>query len=180
MPHPVHGLTQRDGTSCGAAVAVVAGALLDPGHVGALTGPAGRVRFDAEQARVHASVNRVWPRALGMTPAGLARAISAHSAARGRRYRYRFRWGPGYRAGGVVAEAVAGAAAGWPVAMLVGRVLPRHWVLIIGVNGAALTCYEPSSGAVREVTVEEVCKAQIPGLGYPRPFAFVLPGPAVS
>ena len=173
MTNPVHALTQRDGTSCGAAVAVVAGALLDAGHIGALTGPAGRARFDAEQARVHASANRVWPRALGMTPAGLARAISTHVTARGRRYRYRTPWGWGDRVG----EAMAQAAAGWPVAMLVGRVLPRHWVLIVGVDEGVLTCYEPSSGAVREVSEDAVRRARISGLGYPRPFAFVLPGP---
>ena len=25
--------------------------------------------------------------------------------------------------------------AGWPVAMLVGRFIPRHWVLIVGAKG---------------------------------------------
>ena len=37
--------------------------------------------FDAEQGRVHRAVNVVWPRALGTTPAGMARALS--SAQRG-------------------------------------------------------------------------------------------------
>jgi hypothetical protein len=173
MPIPAHALTQRDGTSCGAAVAVVAGALVDTGDVHELTGPTGRAKFDREQARVHASVNRLWPRALGMTPAGLARAISAHSVSKGRRYRFRARWGPGDR----IAEAVAEVTAGWPVAMLVGNVIPRHWVLIVACSGDTLTCYEPSAGAIREVSVDAVRRARIRGLGFARPFAFVLPEP---
>ena len=60
-------LRQRDGVTCGPTVAVVAGALLDPGHGADLSDPAW---FAGEQARVHAEVNRVWPRRLGTTPIG--------------------------------------------------------------------------------------------------------------
>ena len=78
-------LRQRDGVTCGPTVAVVAGALLDPGR-GDLSDPAW---FAREQGRVHAEVNRVWPRRLGTTPPGMARALSAHSSAAGVRYRWR-------------------------------------------------------------------------------------------
>ena len=67
------------------------------------------------------------------------------------------------------------AQAGWPVAMLVGRFIPRHWVLIVGAIGTTLQCYEPSSGEVRQVGVDAVQRSRLTGLGYPRPFAFVLP-----
>src|SRR5688572_22931680 len=50
-------LRQRDGVSCGPAVAVVAGALLDPAYRGELVGPRW---FAREQGRVHGRVNRVW------------------------------------------------------------------------------------------------------------------------
>lgn len=59
--------------------------------------------------------------------------------------------------------------------MLIGRVIPRHWVLIGGAADAVLECYEPSSGEVRSVALDSVRRARLGGLGYPRTFAFVLP-----
>ncbi|KRE27030.1 hypothetical protein ASG82_11140 [Mycobacterium sp. Soil538] len=171
-------LTQRDGTTCGPSVAVMAGALLDPVYGASLARPQGRAWFAAEQARVHDVTNRIWPRALGTTPAGMAAAISVHSAPRGRRYR----WRPWRGRRDRLADVLAAVPAGWPVAMLVGGVIPRHWVLIVEATGDAsvfdsLACYEPSSGEVRTVGVDAVRRARLTGLGYPRPFAFVVPGP---
>ena len=162
-------LRQRDGVTCGPTVAVVAGALLDADYLAAL------LESDThgvdEQARVHAEVNRVWPRRLGMTPRGLVRALNAYSAGKGVRYRWRrFR---GRR--DELSDVMAAVDSRWPVAMLVGRVIPRHWVLIVDADGQELLCYEPSSGEVRTVEVDAVRRARLTGLGYPRPFAFVLP-----
>jgi hypothetical protein len=64
---------------------------------------------------------------------------------------------------------------GLPVAMLIGRFIPRHWVLIVDATGDELQCYEPSSGEVRPVGMDAVRGSRLTGLGYPRPFAFVLP-----
>jgi hypothetical protein len=161
-------LRQRDGVTCGPTVAVVAGALLDPSHRAALSD---RAWFDREQARVHAEVNRVWPRRLGATPTGMVRALSAHSVASGVRYRWRlFR---GRRDS--LSDVSRAVEAGLPVAMLIGRCIPRHWVLIVEAAGSRWQCYEPSSGAVCSVEVDAVRRSQLSGLGYPRPFAFVLP-----
>jgi hypothetical protein len=154
-------LRQRDGVTCGPTVVVVAGALLDPGHRAAL---ADRAWFDGEQVRVHAEVNRVWPRRLGTTPAGMARALTARDRwrlFRGRRDR--------------LADVRRAVEAGRPVAMLIGRFIPRHWVLIVEISGTEWQCYEPSSGEVRLVEVAAVRQSRLSGLGYPRPFAFVLP-----
>lgn len=63
----------------------------------------------------------------------------------------------------------------WPVAMLVGNVIPRHWVLIVEVEGEDLRCYEPSSGEVRSVSKGAVRAARLTRLGFGRPFAFVVP-----
>jgi hypothetical protein len=166
-------LRQRDTVTCGPAVAVVAGALLDPAYRDKLTGKAdaGRDWFDGEQGRVHHQVNRVWPRKLGTTPMGVARAMSAHSVGLGVRYRWRLCWGRR----DAMADVLAEVAAQWPVAMLVGRMIPRHWVLIVEVKGDVLRCYEPSSGEVRSVEVAAVRGARLRGLGFPRAFAFVLP-----
>jgi hypothetical protein len=161
-------LRQRDGVTCGPTVAVVARALMDPAQGGGLTDPGW---FADEQARVHAEVNRVWPRRLGTTPSGMARALTRRSALVGIRYRWRAfrgRWD-------TLADVQCAVEAGWPVAMLVGRFIPRHWVLMVEADGPAWQCYEPSSGQVRSVEVAAVRRSRLTGLGYPRPFAFVLP-----
>jgi hypothetical protein len=161
-------LRQRDGVTCGPTVAVVGGALLDPGYLADLSDPAW---FDGEQVRVHAELNRVWPRRLGTTPMGMVRALSAHSSASGVRYRWRL-----FRGRRDKLSDVSGAVkAGRPVAMVIGRFIPRHWVLIVEADGLAWQCFEPSSGEVRSVAVEAVRRSRLSGLGYPRPFAFVLP-----
>jgi hypothetical protein len=161
-------LRQRDGVTCGPTVAVVAGALLDKAREADLSD---RAWFDDEQARVHAEVNRVWPRRLGTTPTGMARALSAHRVVSGVRYRWRLFRGRRDKLTDV-SDAVE---AGRPVAMLIGRFIPRHWVLIVEADGLGWRCYEPSSGEVRSVAVDAVRRSRLSGLGYPRSFAFVLP-----
>lgn len=167
------GLRQRDRVSCGPAVAVLAGALLDPSYASRLTGDdetAGRAWFDAEQGRVHAAANRIWPRALGTTPWGMAATISAHSA----RYGVRYGWRLLHRRD-ALCDVQRAVKVRWPVALLIGKVVPRHWVLIVEVHDETLRCYEPSSGEVRSVSMEAVVAARPTDLGFPRPFALVLP-----
>jgi len=160
-------LRQRDGVTCGPTVAVMAGALLDPGYRAKLADPRWS---DAEQGRVHAAANRIWPRALGTTPWGMAKIVSVHSAAHRVRYGWRLA-----RAGDELADVERAVRARWPVAMLIGNTIPRHWVLLVGCDGAAFDCYEPSSGEVRRVSTAAIPGAQLQVLGFPRPFAFVLP-----
>jgi hypothetical protein len=163
-------LRQRDTTACGPSVAVVAGALVDPTYRSAMTGSSRRW-FDDEQVRIHTEINRVWPRMLGTTPMGIARALTTRGKKRGVRYRWRlFR---GRR--DPLTDVLDDVKAGWPVAMLVGHIIPRHWVLILEVNKETLHCYEPSSGEVRPANVDALRHSRLTGLGYPRPFAFVLP-----
>lgn len=157
-------LRQRDGVSCGPSVAVMAGALIDPGYRARLQDDRDQQWFHAEQDRVHRAVNVVWPRALGTTPAGMARALS--------RYGIRYRWCP---AAGAMGAAVNAVAAGWPVAMLIGSAIPRHWVLLTQTSGTVVRCYEPSSGRLLDVRAEDIGAGRVSSLGFPRPFAFVLP-----
>ena len=77
--------------------------------------------FDDEQLRVHAEVNRVWPRMLGTTPMGIARALTTRSEVRGVRYRWRLFRGRRDR----LTDVLHAVKAGWPVAMLVGRFIPQ-------------------------------------------------------
>jgi hypothetical protein len=159
-------LRQRDGVTCGPSVAVMAGALLDAEYGAPLRADRAQQWFDAEQGRVHRAVNVVWPRALGTTPAGMARALSAH----GRPYR----WRPA-RPHDSLADVSAALSAGGPVAMLIGTAIPRHWVLLTELDGAAARCYEPSSGRLVPVPLEDIRIARLRGLGFARPFAFVVP-----
>ena len=162
-------LTQRDGVTCGPSVAVVASALLNPVSAKGLN----RTWFHDEQGRVHAAVNRVWPRRYGTTPAGVARAITERS---GVAYRWRLWRGRRDR----LSDVLAAVDAGRPVAMLVGRIVPRHWVLIVGRDRMCrpgfVECYEPSSGRVRRVEIEAIRSATLTDVGFPRAYAFVLPG----
>jgi hypothetical protein len=162
-------LRQRDGVTCGPSVAIVGAALLDPGYAAQL-----RIEgwFADEQHRLHRRLNRLWPRALGTTPAATAAALSHHSA---RGYRWRCARGRGDRLTDV-REALL---LGYPVAMLVGGIIPRHWVLLVGFDDDGdFRCYEPSSGAVRRVTVADIRSGRLTAVGFPRPFCFVLPGRA--
>lgn len=164
---------QRDGVTCGPSVAVMAGALIDADYGARLFSgrpDAAQQWFAAEQGRVHRAVNRVWPRALGTTPAGMARAISVRSAVRGARYR----WRP-VRRGDALADVSAALSAGWPVAMLIGAAVPRHWVLLTEITGSVMRCYEPSSGRLHTVETAAIREGRLQALGFPRPFAFVLP-----
>jgi len=144
----------------------MAGALLDPAYATC----ADAVWFGAEQGRVHAAANRTWPRALGTTPWGVASAINAHSARHHVRYGWRL-----VRPRDGLADVTRAARARWPVAMVIGNAIPRHWVLIVGCDGAAYDCYEPSSGAVVTVSRAAVRDGHLSALGFPRALAFVLP-----
>lgn len=63
-------------------------------------------------------------------------ALNRHSGA------VRYRWTSRFDA---VPAAVA---QGWPVPMLLGKVIPRHWVLLIGAEGGRYRIYDPGHGDV--------------------------------
>ncbi|WP_183504901.1 MULTISPECIES: hypothetical protein [unclassified Mycolicibacterium] len=161
---------QRDGVSCGPSVAVMAGALLDPDYGAPLRSGDPQPWFDAEQMRVHRAINVVWPHALGASPAGVARAMTGHSASRGVYYRWRMA-----RCGDRLADVCDAVDAGWPVAMLIGSVIPRHWVLLTALDGAVFRCYEPSSGELLDIAIDDIRHGRLSRLGFPRAFAFVVP-----
>ena len=163
-------LRQRDGVTCGPTVAVVAGVLMDPAYRAPLLGAGGPQWFSDEQRRIHTQINRVWPRRLGTTPAGMAQALTRHSIG------VAYRWRSFRGARDDLTDVLAALETGRPVAMLVGgHGIPRHWVLIVAAADNVLQCYEPSSGTVVPVDVAAVRGACLAGLGFPRPFAFVLP-----
>lgn len=165
---------QTDGFTCGPTSAMIAAALLDPSYASVLdTTPAG---FAREQHRIHRASNTVWPRKLGTTPWGVAAAISGHSRAMGVRYGWRIFKGRRDR----LTDVVAAVDSGWPVALLIGRIIPRHWVLITGRSDpAGFRVYNPASGRVADLSVDEMVRHNL-RLGFPRAFALVLPTKTVS
>jgi hypothetical protein len=162
-------LRQRDGTACGPAVAVVAGSIIDPDYGTELTTGSW---FADEQDRVHTTVNRIWPKFFGTTPAGIARAFSAFAPYRWRLFRGLF----GGRHDDLV-DVIISVGAGLPVGMLIGNFIPRHWVLFVEVIGGEFRSYEPSSGEMRSVSFGSIRRSELDAdvVGFTRPFAFVLP-----
>ncbi len=159
-------LRQRDGVTCGPSVAIIGAALLDPDYASDLTDANW---FADEQGRLHRGLNRLWPRALGTTPWGIRRALSRHSAVP-------YRWRAARLRHDRLLDVREAVLLGYPVAMLVGSWLPRHWVLVIDVAGTSgFRCYEPSSGEIRTVEAADIRAGRLVGVGFPRPWAFVLP-----
>ena len=79
-----------------------------------------------------------------------------------------------------LADVAAAVDSGWPVALLIGNVIPRHWVLFTEHPDVAMFhVYNPASGRIHEVTLEEMRRHDLP-LGFPRPFVLVLPKKVVS
>jgi hypothetical protein len=183
-------LDQVDDTACGSAVLVALSAWADPAEVDRLdpgvggaagAGPDGVAagfgdRYDARQRQVHAQTNRLWPRALGTTPWAMVRWLRRRAPAAGR---YRVRLVDDLSPGDVAAALdVAGAAlaAGRPVPLLVGSIVPRHYVMALAAQDGEWRVYEPSSGAVRALDLDLVrCRRLVPVLGFDRLHAVLLP-----
>jgi hypothetical protein len=200
-------LAQPDQRSCGAAVLVVARALLDPGyaellvsgrHPGtglALPGSlADRFRHEAlaMHARVTGPVDAAgrlqvpWPRALGTPPWAVARQLSATGGAvasgGGGLPRVRHRVVPAWPdRGALLDRIVAATAEGRPVSVYVGnRWAPRHVVLFLGGSagrGDGLRCYDPARGWVVDVDRRAFVRDRL-GLGrWDQPWFAALPEP---
>jgi hypothetical protein len=159
-------LRQRDGVTCGPSAAIVAAAMLDPDYAARLE-QAGW--FQAEQATLHRQLNAVWPRALGTTPFGMVEALNSHRDRSGLRYHWRF---ARFTRLDEIRDAVVRER---PVPMLLGKVIPRHWVLLIGHQSGRFRIYDPGVGDVLLATAAELRG----GLGFPQVFGYVVPEPVV-
>jgi hypothetical protein len=174
-------LDQVDPTTCGSAVLIALAAWADPAELarldGAAAGGAGfGARYDARQKQVHAETNRLWPQALGTTPWAMVRWLHRNVGAAGR---YRVRLVDDVSAADVadvLAAVEAALAAGRPVPLLVGTVVPRHYVLALGRDGDRWRVYEPTSGSVRELDPRLVGTRSLGRvLGFDRLHAALLP-----
>ncbi|TQM38142.1 hypothetical protein [Pseudonocardia cypriaca] len=189
-------LDQVDGTTCGSAVLIALAAWADPAETARLDGdevaaaPDGPgavaragvatgfgARYDARQVEVHRQATRFWPQALGTTPWGMVRWLRRYAPAAGP---YRVRLVDDVSAADVEdALAVTGVAlaAGRPVPLLVGSLVPRHYVLALGVEGdGRWRVYEPTGGQVRVLDLRLVRERRLASvLGFDRLHAVLLP-----
>lgn len=193
-------LDQVDRSACGSAVLVALAAWADPAETlrldaeqtaSAVTGsglPAAAAtragaaagfgsRFDARQKQVHREATRFWPRALGTTPWGMVGWLRRHAPGAGP---YRVRLVDDTSPADLDdALAAAGTALGVerPVPLLVGSVVPRHYVMAVGVlDDGRWRVYEPASAQVRALDPRLVRERRLGRvLGFDRLHALLLP-----
>jgi hypothetical protein len=190
-------LDQVNGTTCGSAVLIALAAWADPaetlsldgeqtatasGSGAAAGGPAGiaigfGARYDARQRQVHRQSTRFWPRALGTTPWGMVGWLRRYVPGAGP---YRVRLVDDRSAADVddaLAQAGTALAAGRPVPLLVGSLVPRHYVLALGLlDDGRWRVYEPTSGHVRALDLRLVRERRLASvLGFDRLHAVLLP-----
>jgi hypothetical protein len=189
-------LDQVDGTTCGSAVLIALAAWADPAETRRLDGePAATAsgaggaagaqagvavgfgaRYDARQRQVHRQSTRFWPQALGTTPWGMVDWLRRYLPGAGP-YRVRLVDDVSADVDDALSQGAAALAAGRPVPLLVGSLVPRHYVLALGVLGdGRWRVYEPTSGQVRALNLKLARERRLaPVLGFDRLHALLLP-----
>lgn len=168
-------LHQPDRRSCGAASLVMARRLVHPRYAG-LVGD--QATFAHEVATLHQRLTSLadtsggcqvpWLRAIGTPPWAAAREL-------------RLLTGVPYavhvvRAGHRTWPHLGGVAPQRPAAVFVGdRFLPRHVVLVTGVEGGHAATYEPASGRTLAVSRERWEQGPLELAGWDRPWLVVSP-----
>ncbi len=178
-------LVQMTGTTCGSSSLLMLAAQRDPylalflatgelvdGHVpgyledvpmidlvpGAGLTTTERITYVQEQVRIQTNKFTLWPGTwLGSAPWGYGDEVSRILGGQSVDMSYRLT-GPAQDAGRLVEQAVAAVDAGTPVPFLVGPQgtnVPRHYVLLVGHTGSELQFYEPGSGEVRSVSIDD-------------------------
>jgi hypothetical protein len=173
---------QVDNTTCGSTVILMARAIADPIYAFSLTSggrgdraaaTAGQfeARLGAEEQRIHDATNTIWPKRFGTTPSGVAAELNRHAGALGTRYDAQLVG----RGDQVLRNAVTAARSGLPVPVLIGDWLPRHYVLLIGVDSRDLLFYEPDEATLIRVGVQDFLDGKAGPLGFPHVQAVITP-----
>jgi hypothetical protein len=175
---------QTGDTTCGSMTILMARAMTDPLYAlylttGDSTDPAAasgsqfEARLAAEEVRIHHATNRFWPERLGSTPAGLSSELNRHVDALGTRYEPQYVTGGGGKA--ALRAAVAAVDRSQLVPVLIGDLVPRHFVLLIGRDGGDLLFYEPAHAAIGRISQQAFLGGTLDALGFHHVFAVVTP-----
>jgi hypothetical protein len=186
-------ISQYDDKTCGSTTIVVARALVDPIYALRLTA-GGRPgseeesdelflrRLRIEEERVHDETDLLWPHVAGTPPWGISERLNRDPAGLGARYR----WVPtvrGIRALShrVLEDALTAANRGYPVPVLIGDVIPRHYVLLLRGDAWGASFYEPTAGEIVFVPTADLRRRDFSKLGFPRLEGVILPsGPPIG
>jgi hypothetical protein len=186
-------ISQYDDTTCGSTVIVAARALLDPIYARYLTtgdragttaeSAAGfQHRLEVEEQRVHDESDLLWPQRAGTAPWGISTLLNREPAGLGAHYRWVavVRGMPALR-DSVIRQALAAVDQGYPVPILLGDLIPRHYVLMLRHDAWGATFYEPTVGEVVEVSAGDLARGDFSELSYGHLHGAILPsGPPAS
>ncbi|MBC8093180.1 MAG: hypothetical protein H7Y15_14830, partial [Pseudonocardia sp.] len=133
-------------------------------------------RFDARQKQIHKESARFWPQSLGTLPWGMVAWLRRNVPSAGP-YRVRLVDDTDARdVTDVIAAVGVALRAGRPVPLLVGPILPRHYVMAVGLHEGGWKVYEPTSGQVRALDLDLIRRRSLRKvLGFDRLHAALLP-----
>ena len=172
-------IAQQDETTCGSMSIIVARATNDPIYAFSLSAdPRGRSLTDMltiEEQRVHDETNTIWPQALGTTPWGVTDVLNSNRGDIGATYDWHLVDDTDAGSvGNALTNAVAAVDSGYPVPVLIGDGIPRHYVLLIGHDDGMLTFYNPS-GAIEKISEADFLHGDVSALGYRHVQAVITP-----
>jgi hypothetical protein len=178
---------QIDDTTCGSTSILVARAMADPLYdlyltTGDSTDPAAatpaqfQARVAAEEQHIHAATNVVWPKSLGTSPWGVSGELNRYIGATGTRYATRLVVGTlGGGTNQALRDAVKAVDSGQPVPVLIGDLLPHHYVLMVGHRDSDLLFYDPSYAEVVVVSEQAFLGGDVSTLGSSHVVAVITP-----
>ncbi|WP_436495145.1 hypothetical protein [Actinokineospora sp. HUAS TT18] len=168
---------QYEATTCGTTTLIVARAEHDPLYALSLTSGDFQSAFTAERGAVHDETNVIYPQAAGTSPKGVAAYLTRHI---GVPYEWRLVDDTDKRAiSSTLRDVVAAVDRGVPVPILVGGIVPRHYVLALGHERGTLLVFEPTAGVTVAVPEADFLAGNLrAALGFDHVQSVVLPGQA--
>ena len=168
---------QYEPTTCGTTCLIVARAEYDPTYALTLTNGDFAARFRAARASVHRETNRWYPQFAGTSPRGMATWLTRHL---GVRHHWRLVDDRDPRdVSSALRDVLAAADDGHAVPVLVGAVVPRHYVLVVGHHDGSVLVFEPTAGRTVAVPDRAFLEADLrAALGFAHLQAVVLPDQA--
>jgi hypothetical protein len=182
---------QIDDTTCGSTSLLVARAMADPLYdlyltTGDSTDPAAatpaqfQARVAAEEQRIHDTTNVVWPKNLGTSPWGVRDELNRYVGATGTRSDTRLFGGSTRGSNPALHDAVTAVDSGQPVPVLIGDLLPHHYVLMVGHRSSDMLVYDPGYAEVVVVSEQAFLGGDVSMLGYRHVMAVITPSHLVA